>query len=147
MMDELMASATTPMPLRLRQHQLVSMYQGLRALELDESPTVHNWRVVSDCVNLFETLVEMGVVEDSSNLLTDAVHALGAAGARHTKGGAIRLDGPGIKAVRATLEDYAGILEVVSHRTMVRCHRLTEKRIHEILLGKRRRHDVTICSI
>jgi hypothetical protein len=32
-------------------------------------------------------------------------------------------------------------------RTMIRCHRLTEKRIHELLDGKRKPHDVEITAI
>lgn len=42
------------------------------------------------------------------------------------------VDGPGITAVRAVLEDYQAALETLPHRTMVRCHRATEKRIREV---------------
>jgi hypothetical protein len=44
----------------------------------------------------------------------------------------MRLDGPGLQAVRAVLEDYQAALECLPARTMVRCHRATEKRIREI---------------
>jgi hypothetical protein len=30
---------------------------------------------------------------------------------------------------------------------MIRCHRLTEKRIHELLDGKRKPHDVEITAV
>jgi len=36
---------------------------------------------------------------------------------------------------------------VLPARTMVRCHRLTEKRIQDMLDGKRRPHDVEICDL
>jgi hypothetical protein len=147
MMDELMASSTEPMPHKIMQHQLISMYTSLRQLETAAEPSKHDWRVASDCVNLFETLVTMGVVEDSSKLLADAVKALGEAGTRSLKSGTIRLDGLGIQAVRAVLEDYSGILAQVTYRTMVRCHRLTEKRITEILSGNKQKHDVTVCAL
>lgn len=123
------------------------MYGGLHAIETAPEPTTDDWRVCSDAVNLMETLVAMKVVEDSSGLLADAVTALAMAGRRHKAGGSIRLDAPGIKAVRAVLEDYAAVIEQVPARTMLMAHRATEKRIHEILRGRRRPHDVEVMDI
>jgi len=96
-----------------------------------------------------ETLVkDMRLCEDSSGLLDDAVKALAIAGARHVEtGAAIRLDGAGIHAVRSVLEDYAAMLETLSERTMTECHRLTERRGHEILRGVRQPHDVVVTAI
>lgn len=73
--------------------------------------------------------VEVG---DSSGLLLDAITAMGKAGERAFNGQPMRLDGPGLQAVRAVLEDYQAALECLPARTMVRCHRMTEKRIREI---------------
>jgi len=147
-MDEMMASPTEPLPAAYRTHQLTRMYQGLHSMETAPAPTTDDWRVVSDAVNLMETLVvEMKVCEDSSGLLMDAITALALAGKRNRAGGSIRMDGAGIQAVRAILSDYAELLDVLSARTMIRCHRLTEKRLHELLDGKRRPHDVEITSL
>lgn len=147
-LDEMMASPTEPLPAEYRTHQLTRMYEGLAAMEKGDHPTTDDWRVVSDAVNLMETLVvEMKVCEDDSSLLMDGITALALAGKRNLAGGAIRLDGAGIQAVRAVLEDYAGLLDVLSARTMIRCHRLTEKRLHELFSGKRKPHDVEITSI
>mgnify|MGYP007100218700 CR=1 FL=1 len=147
-MDEMMASSTEPLPLDYRRHQLTRMYEGLHAMETAPAPTTDDWRVVSDAVNLMETLVvEMKVCEDSGGLLMDAITALAVAGKRNMAGGTIRMDGTGIQAVRAILSDYADLLDVLSARTMIRCHRLTEKRLHELLDGKRRPHDVKITSL
>lgn len=147
LMAEMMASPTMPTPEESRRHQLTRMLGGLANMERAESPTKDDWRVVSDAVNLMETLVVMGIVEDTSGLLLDAVEALALAGHRHIAGGNIRLDAKGIQAVRAVLEDYAAVLDAVSHRVMVKAHRLTEKRIKDILAGKRKTHDVTITSL
>lgn len=145
LMDELTASPTEPMPAEFRRHQLTRMYDGLAAMEKAPSPTTDDWRVVSDAVNLMETLIEtMKVCEDASGLLMDAITAMAMAGKRHRAGGAIRLDGAGIQAVRAILEDYAALLDVLPARVMIRCHRLTEKRLHEMLEGKRKPHDVEV---
>lgn len=73
--------------------------------------------------------------------------ALAMAGKRHLAGGQIRLDGRGIQVVRAVLEDYAAVLSTLPERTMVQCHRDTEKRLRAILAGKRRPHDVEVMAI
>ncbi len=57
LMDELMASGTEPMPKAKQRYQLTRMYEGLRAMETAPEPTVDDWRVVSDAVNLMETLI------------------------------------------------------------------------------------------
>lgn len=143
-----MASPSDPIPAEDRRHQLTKMYNGLAAMETAPAPTTNDWRVVSDAVNLMETLVlDMKVCEDSGGLLMDAITALAVAGKRNRAGGTIRMDGTGIQAVRALLSDYAALLEVLPARVMIRCHRLTEKRLHDLLDGKRRPHDVEITSI
>ena len=147
-MDEMMASPTEPLPAAYRTHHLTRMYEGLNAMETAPAPTTDDWRVVSDAINLMETLViDMKVCEDVGGLLMDAITALAVAGKRNMAGGTIRMDGAGIQAVRAILSDYTDLLDVLSARTMIRCHRLTEKRLHELLDGKRRPHDVEITSL
>lgn len=144
LMDAILASPTEPLSAEKRRHQLTRMWDGLRALELDEKPTTDAWRVVSDAVNLMETLVEMKHVEDSQGLLIDAITALAEAGKRHIEGKSLRLSGTGIIAVRGVLEDYTACLDVLPARVVITCHRLTEKRIRAILQGRRRPHDVEI---
>lgn len=147
LLDVMTASPTEPTPAPKILHQLTRMYAGLRAIELDKEPTTDDWRVCSDAVNLMETLVGHGHVADGSGLPMDAVTALALAGRRHVAGGAIRLDSAGILAVRAVLEDYAAALQELPHRTMVACHRATERRIAEIHAGHRRPHDVEVMAI
>jgi len=142
-----MASPTELLPIEYRTHQLTRMYEGLAAMETAPEPTTDDWRVVSDAVNLMETLIKtMQICEDESGLLMDAITALAMAGRRNLAGGAIRLDGAGIQAVRAILSDYASLLDVLPARTMIRCHRLTEKRIQDIMAGRKKAHDVEIMS-
>lgn len=148
MLDELAASPTEPLPQQWRTYQLTRMYAGLSNLEQADNPTPDDWRVVSDAVNLVETLVlEMKVCQDDSGLLMDAITALAMAGKRSKEGKTMRLDGAGITAVRSILRDYSELLDVLPARTMVRCHRLTEQRIQNILDGKKRPHDVEICDL
>jgi uncharacterized protein YyaL (SSP411 family) len=148
LMDELMASATEPMPKVKQNYQLTRMYGGLRAIEKALEPTIDDWRVVSDAVNLMETLIyEMKICEDANGLLKDATKALEAAGNNSVNGKGIRMDTDGITAVRSILEDYAALIEVIPHRDMVHCHRLTEKRILGILAGKNLPHDVKVVAL
>jgi hypothetical protein len=67
---------------------------------------------------------------EGAGLLQDAIRGLAVAGQRNKREGKpIRLDGPGIQAVRAVLASYAELLDLLPARTMYRCHRLTEQRI------------------
>ena len=145
--DVLMASDTEPMDEARRQHQLTCMWTGLAALETAPEPTTNDWRVCSDAVNLLETLVTQGYVQDSSGLLMDAITALAMAGKRYRQGHALRLDGPGIAAVRAVLVDYSEILATLPHRAMVQCHIATERRIHAIHSGRKQPHDVEVIDL
>ena len=149
LLDTLFASPDKPMPEQRRTFQLSRMYQGLHALETAPAPTPDDWRVVSDAVNLMETLVrDMKLCEDTSGLLEDAVAALALAGARHLEDGVpIRLNGPGIQAVRAVLADYSSVLETLSERAMTECLRLTEQRVMAIFADRAKKHDVKFVSV
>lgn len=140
--DALFASATEPISAEKQQQQLLKMYEGLRSLEQDENPTFQDWIACSDAVNMMETLTELGVCQDSSGLLEDAIEALASAGERYKTHKVLRLPGAGISAIRAVLEDYAEALKVLPARTMLHCHRITEARIRDLLDGKGKEHDV-----
>ena len=137
LLDVMRASPVHPISGEARTRQLTRMYEGLRSLETAPEPTREDWAVCADAVNMLETLVEMGAVEDASGLLLDAVTALAMAGRRHRAGHALRLDAPGIKAVRAVLEDYADAIAQLPARTVIQAHRATEKRIHDQILRAR----------
>jgi uncharacterized protein YyaL (SSP411 family) len=147
MMDVMMASPDRPMNPERRRHQLTRMWDGLASIETAPAPTTEDWRVCSDAVNLMETMVTMQIVEDENGLIDDAVTALAMAGRRHMKNGVIRLDARGMQAVRAVLEDYASVTEQISERALIQVHRNTEKRIREILTGRKKPHDVEVMDI
>lgn len=148
LIDELLASGVKPLPLAKRTSHVERITESLASIERGEAPTTDDWRVCSDAVNYMETLVlEMRLAEDRDGLLLDAITALAAAGRRHAGGMPIRLDGPGIRAVRAVVEDYAAILDEVPERFVIRCHRLTEQRIRAIQRGKTRAHDVQVVGL
>jgi uncharacterized protein YyaL (SSP411 family) len=132
--DVLMASPTEPLPKQKRDRQLAIMKAGLANIERAPEVTLRDWEVVSDAVNMMQTLLEMGVVADEQDAIGDAITALANAGTKHLeKGMAIRLSGPEIVTLRGVLEDYEMVLENLPARTMIAAHRATEKRIQEIL--------------
>jgi hypothetical protein len=148
LMDEIMSSPTAPISEDRRTYQLTLLYQALAALKLDPQPTKYDWQVCSDCVNLMETLIlEMKVCQDQDNLLNDATMALVRAGKRKKDGNNIRLDAEGIKALQALFEDYAELVAILPERVMVKCFRLTEKRIQDLRKGKKKAHDVEIMEL
>lgn len=148
LLQEIAADPVNPMPEEWRRHQLLLMYEGLRALETAAEPTLSDWHVVTDAVNLLETLVAQGLVRDDAQLLPQAVQALAAAGQRHLKHGQpIRLDGPGMHAVRSVLENYAEVLPELTQRELIRCVRRTEQRVQAILRGTSQAHDVEVTCL
>jgi hypothetical protein len=157
LLDEMMASPTELLPLQKRSYQLERMKSGLKSIESGDAPTPADWRMCSDAVNIMETLVTHGIwkdcdgddvqITDADRLIPDAIAGLALAGQRSLNGKNIRLDGPGIKAVRAILEDYEMVLNTLSARSVIRAHRLTERRIQEIYQGRRQSHDVTVMAL
>lgn len=148
LMDEIMSSPTVLISEDRRTYQLTLLYQALAALKLDPQPTKYDWQVCSDCVNLMETLIlEMKVCQDQDNLINDATMALVRAGKRKKDGNNIRLDAEGIKALQALFEDYAELVAILPERVMVKCFRLTEKRIQDLRKGKKKAHDVEIMEL
>ena len=147
LIQEMMASPTEPLPQAQRTHQLTVMWEGLVSLESGEKPSTNDWRVCSDAINLLETLIEMGLVEDRNGLLNEGVTEMAMARKRYRQGKPLRLSGTGIFAVRSLLEDYAEVINLLPARSMVRAHRLTEARLHDIIAGRKRPHDVEVMSL
>jgi hypothetical protein len=144
MLDAMMASPTEPLPIEKRMYQLQVMWQGMDNLEKSPSPTVNDWQVVADAINMMEALRDIGAVEDPDGALDDAIQAMGKAGYRSLGGKNIRLDGAAINLMRGILEDYCEALNALPARTVISAHRYAEKRIQAILKGKKHKHDVVV---
>ena len=143
-----LASPTEPMPPEKRRHQLSRMWGGLAAIESGDNPNRDDWRLCSDAVNLLDTLIDAGHAEDAQGLLPDAVEALAEAALRHRPGQVpIWLDATGVQLVRAVLEDYAELLAVISHRTMLETQNATDRRIWDIQQGRMLARDVMVVAI
>jgi len=146
MLDVMMSSPERPMKDSARTHQLTRMWGGLAAMETAENPTQADWIAVTDAVNMMETLVEMGFAKDEDNLIEEAVLILKATAERYKGTNQLRLTGAGIQLLRGILEDYAALIEQIDERTMVHCHRKTEMRIQDILMGRGKEKDVRLTA-
>lgn len=143
----LCASSAKPTPQKDRNSQMSAIRYGMTEMETALHPTRDDWRVVSDVVNLMETIVTEGWATDVDGLLDDAIGAMAEAGTRHLAGASIRLDGPGLRAVRAVLADYETCLDNLSERNMKYAHVATERRVWEITHGRPQAHDITVVRV
>lgn len=143
-LDELMASPTQALPAASRQHLVGVMLQALAAIKADPAPSTDHWKALSDMVNMMETLVQAGELEDTNRLIDDAVGAMVRAANRFKAGQALRFDGEGVQTMAALAEDFAAAVEALPARVMVRCHRATEKRIGAIRAGRHQPGDVLV---
>lgn len=143
--DLLMADPVKPIDENKRKAQLELIHACLRSIEQNPEPTLQQWEIISDVVNMMETLLEMGEIQDADDLIGDAVAALAKAGSRHLeKNVPIRFDGKDLVTIRGVIEDYAMVGEHLSARTMIRAHRLTEKRVNDILSGKCKPENIVL---
>lgn len=134
--DELQADPVQPLPLKDRINTVERMAGSLAALKLDPCPSVEDWRRLSDMVNMVTTLRDMGEMEDSQALLADACEAMVKASDRYRADQPLRFDGPGVQAMDALFQDFTEAVSVLPARTLIRCHRLTVKRLQAIRKGQ-----------
>ena len=137
LMHELTASPTEPVAKHLLAEHLGKVRAALAALQMNPDPTTHDWGALSDAVNLASSLVELGLISDESGEVTKAKDAMGEAGARLLAGGTLRLTGPGIQVLHALLDDYEEVVHALAARQFIRGVRHAERRVLELLRGKR----------
>ena len=144
LMDELMASPSSPIPEAKRVYQLQRMRQSLHFIIYNDKPTSHDWSVVSDSINLLETLITDGVAADNDGLIDEAIEAMVCASVAMKSKTKVELSDSQTNAIRAVLEDYEMCLNELPARQIIRTHRRTEKRLLEIKRGKRQPQDVVL---
>lgn len=130
----MLASPDKPMRPERYRHQLTRMHLALANITKGESPTDDDWRLIADAINLVETLVLQKVAQDESGLLHDAITAVEEAFCRADQDSArMRLNDPGLAAIRAVLADWGACLEQLPERTVIEAHIATDRRIAEKL--------------
>lgn len=136
--DELRADPVQPLAIQDRINTVGKMADSMAALKLDPYPPVEDWRRLSDMVNMVHTLVDMGEMVDSQALLADVFEAMVKASDRYKADQPLRFDGPGVQAMDALFQDFSTAVSVLPARTMIRCHRLTVKRLQAVRKGQQK---------
>lgn len=136
--DELRADPVQPLAIQDRINTVGKMADSMAALKLDPCPPVEDWRRLSDMVNMVHTLVDMGEMVDSQALLADVFEAIVKASDRYKADQPLRFDGPGVQAMDALFQDFSTAVSVLPARTMIRCHRLTVKRLQAVRKGQQK---------
>lgn len=144
-LDEMLASPTEPHPDLT--YQLALIRAGIEEMRTAPEPTSAAWEAIADLVNLLESLVDMGEIDDSGGWIFEAAKELAHAGMRFQQGKPLRLTGAGLTAVCNAFEGYELAATNLSARTMVRAHRRTELRVREVRMGKRRSTDTVVVSL
>ena len=160
LLDEISASTVHPISEFDRENRMGRMRHALKNIVSGESPCKIDWEHCAECVNLMETLIRKNSgtwldcdgkeaqVVDASGLLDDAILAMANAGVRSSKGKGMRLDGPGIVAVTAVMDDYEDLVAQLPARTIIKAHRSTERRTMEIILyGGKKGEDIHIVDL
>lgn len=148
LLEEMAASTVHPLPQASRTFHLRGMRASLDAMRADAKPMRAHWQVLADMVNILETLVEMGELDDAGGWIAESTNELAVSAKRHAgEGKPLRLTGPGLVAVGNAFDGFELAINSLPARTMVRAHRRTEKRIADMRAGRSRKHDVELVSL
>lgn len=91
---------------------------ALQSIRTGAGPKLNDWIALADMVGVMDALKKQRKIYDDDNLITDAVHTLAKSSTRAGQGKAIRLDGKGILAVAALMQDYTTCCEQLPERTI-----------------------------
>ena len=91
---------------------------ALQSIRTGAEPKLNDWIALADMVGVMDSLKQQGKIYDDDHLITDAVNALAESSTRAGQGKAIRLDGKGILAVAALMQDYTACCEQLPERTI-----------------------------
>lgn len=143
LMDELRASPVQPMRPELLAPGLLLSYLGLDALA-HHGATQAECADVSDVLNVSAAMLELGIVQDTYNVIQTAKNALGEAYTVSVGQGLVRLTGEGLEALQAVFTGYSDVVAVIPARSFVASVRLAQRRVREILRGVKASGDVVV---
>lgn len=138
-------AAFAPMAKDKRDRVMLSYRTALRAIEAGSHPGPAEWRDMADLVNLLETMVFQGKLLRAEVLphVLVANDAMRAAAARWTAGKGMRMDGPGLSALRELLDMQEQVLEGFTEREI----ELAVAETRRIILAIQRDKKSTVISL
>jgi hypothetical protein len=123
---------------------LARLEVALGNLQLEPQPSKWAWRDLTDMVNFLQSLIELGWATDESGHIEAAKQALYRSSRALEDHGTIRLDGPGLSAMREVLDQFTELLGQLSAHSYWVAVRHTKQRIQRLLLGGKRQGDVVV---
>lgn len=128
-------AAFRPVDKERRDMAVARFRSALDAVMRGASPDEHDWRMLADVVNQVETLADdmnKMPVEEARPHLDAATEAMVAAARRWHAGQGMRLDAPGVQALRRVIDIYEQCLELLTERVMDQARARTQARLERI---------------
>jgi hypothetical protein len=124
---------------------LLRFLTALDTLARGEHPGEAEWRDLSDAINTVETLALTLHKLDPHEVMprvNAAIAALVGAAKRYRAGQGMRLDAPGLQALRAVIDVYGQCLEALTEREMALAQAETQRRVNQLLRSKKPTEEV-----
>ena len=91
----------------IKRYAVACFQSALLTITAGRKPTQEEWRELADCPNTLEALVDLGkLTREVMPIVEAALAALAACAERFIAGQSLRLDGPGLDAMRRCIELY-----------------------------------------
>tara|TARA_R110000868_G_scaffold113754_6_gene305106 strand:+ start:1466 stop:1903 length:438 start_codon:yes stop_codon:yes gene_type:complete len=135
--DELFADPIKPLSVnKLRLYSTI-IYESLDAIESCVA-TDNNWQTLSDVINMLTTFKNEGLIEDGGVIENSKMIIY------KTYKDSKLFNQEDMENINSIVSNYINLISDIPERAMVKCHRITEKRIHSILNGKKTANDLII---
>lgn len=132
-------AAMQPAPKAQRDAVMLRFTTALQEIASGRHPGEAEWRDLSDAINTVETLAlhlhKLQPVEVMPTV-NSAIAAMVGAAKRFQAGQGMRVDGPGLEALRDVLAIYQQCLEGLTEREMSQAQAETQRRVNALLRSK-----------
>lgn len=138
-------AAMAPAPQAERERLMARFRSALESIARGAHPGEGDWRDLSDAINTVETLalhLHKLVPAEVMPTINAAVAAMVGAARRFQTGHGMRVDGPGLEALRDVLGFYEQCLEGLTEREMALAQAETQRRVNALLHARKPSADV-----
>lgn len=133
-------------PKAKRDRVMLNFHTALEAIAAGQHPGEEEWRSLSDAINTLETMVLMGKLLDHEvmPLVDQAIAGMVGAAKRYRAGQGMRLDGPGLLALRQVIDVYDQCLQGFTEAEMAKAQQETQNRLNAMLRSKKRSAELVM---
>lgn len=136
--DEMLASDVSPMHWRKKAATMQNLNDACEAvLYGTEPPQRWHWVTIIDALNLTQSFIELGYIDDPDGLHADLKNRLTKAGALflEKKVDQLRVDGLGAVALVEFRDGFEEMLSTLTARKVIKAYRNTDSHCRRILAG------------